>query len=364
MRAWRNWQTRMVEGHVPTRSGGSNPLARTLHSFCDRHDFHHLWRFFLFLFVAPACVAALLLAGDQRSRAFAQEIPHPPELPVAMEATDDRIVVSIAGERFTEYRHTGLQRPILFPLFAAGELPVTRQFPLVEGVPGESADHPHHQSVWFAHGDVNGLDYWSGLARIRHEKAEIQGNSILSTQSWLDGEKLVCHEETMISFHATEKWRLIDFRAILRAGESPVTFGDTKEGTFAMRTHPMLQIKGDDGSIRATAFNSEGISGVDIWGKRARWVHYEGTIENRTVGITMMDAPSNLRHPNFWHARDYGLIAANPFGLHELGGLPAGAGNITLAPGQSLNLRYGIVIWNGAADETSINGLFAEFSKD
>ena len=30
--------------------------------------------------------------------------------------------------------------------------------------------------------------------------------------------------------------------------------------------------------------------------------------------VTLMDHPSNLRHPTWWHARDYGFMAANPFG--------------------------------------------------
>jgi Methane oxygenase PmoA len=359
MRAWRNWQTRMVEGHVPTRSGGSNPLARTRRHQSNRSGFHRRERFLFFISKTVLLILAFLLfPGERDAGLYAQE------LPVSLEKIDDRIIVTIAGERFSEYRYSGFERPILFPVNAAGEVPITRNFPMVADVPGESSDHPHHQSIWFAHGDVNGLDFWSARARIRNEIAEIDGTSIQASQSWLDGDRVVCTEETRIAFRATAKWRLIDFQSTLRAGEQAVTFGDTKEGTFAIRTHAALQIRGEDGSARATAFNSEGIRGAEIWGKKAQWVHYEGEINNRDIGLTMMDAPSNLRHPNLWHARDYGLIAANPFGLHDLGGLPAGSGAVTLAPGQSLRLRYGIVIWNGFVDEKAINELFADFSRE
>ena len=95
---------------------------------------------------------------------------------------------------------------------------------------------------------------------------------------------------------------------------APVVFGDTKEGTFAIRVRPELQPKELEAKpgVKGRLVNSEGLVDGAAWGKRARWVDYSGAVEGAMVGIVMFDHPANLRHPTWWHARDYGLCGANP----------------------------------------------------
>ena len=95
---------------------------------------------------------------------------------------------------------------------------------------------------------------------------------------------------------------------------------------------------------------SEGLVDGDAWGKRARWVDYFGEVDGQAVGIALFDHPGNLRHPTRWHARDYGLFTANPFGVHHFTGNEADSGGHTLPAGENLTLRYRFVFHGGDVD--------------
>ena len=141
--------------------------------------------------------------------------------------------------------------------------------------------------------------------------------------------------------------RIVEVHTTLTpAGDAPVVFGDTKEGSFGMRLHPALRLKGPVaiGHIR----NSTGAVDGQVWGKRAAWVRYEGIVEDEPVGAVLFDHPGNLRHPTWWHARDYGLVAANPFGAHDFEGAPAGTGDFELPAGERLELRWRVTLYRRA----------------
>ena len=101
--------------------------------------------------------------------------------------------------------------------------------------------------------------------------------------------------------------------------------------------------------------NSEGATGMQgCWGKKAKWVDYSGTLAGSKVGLTIMDHPGNLRYPTTWHVRDYGLFAANPFGLHDFLNDPKVDGSYTVKLGTSLVFRYRILIHPGDSQEAGI----------
>lgn len=288
---------------------------------------------------------------------------------------DDRIVVSLGGQPFTEYVFRGHAKPILFPVLGPGGVPMTRSWPIVKDVAGEPHDHPHHESMWFMHGKVNGVDFWLHKPDANHggrtprveQEAVVRCESgpagILETRNrWVaaDG-TVVCSDTRRIEFAGDEHARTIDFTITLHADHGPLTFGDTKEGSMAIRVRPELQPRDQNGSRGAagTIVNSAGQKNDDAWGKPACWVDYSGPApgpdgQQRVVGVAAFDHPANLRHPTNWHARDYGLFAANPFGLHDFTGAPAGAGDHRLAAGESLTLRYRFVFHEGDATTARI----------
>ena len=128
---------------------------------------------------------------------------------------------------------------------------------------------------------------------------------------------VVCTDERTLRFYnpGRANERLMDFEITLIASNGELTFGDTKEGTMAVRLAETMRLKGKVG--KGHIVNSAGVRDGQTWGKRAEWCDYYGPVEGKTVGIAIFDHPQNPRHPTWWHVRDYGLFAANPFGQHD-----------------------------------------------
>ena len=293
------------------------------------------------LFTAPACAA-----GE-----------------VKLEQADGRVAVTVDGEPFTTYIFEGRAKPILYPIHAPGGTPMTRRYPIEDAGPTEAKDHPHHASLWFTHGDVNGVSFWhigKNTGRILNTAVETDGDAIRSKNKWVDAkDKTVLTDETTLRFGASENARIIDYTVKLIASEGAVKFGETKEGSMGIRSHPNLRLQGK--SAGGKALNSEGVTGKAVWGKDAKWVAYWGKIDDKPVGFAIFDHPENPRHPTGWHARDYGLVAANPFGGHVFNRKkPKGSGALHLKKGESVTLRYRFVFYTGEATAERIETMYRE----
>ena len=279
-----------------------------------------------------------------------------------------KIVVNIDGNLFTEYLYAnhGRSKPVLYPIIGPGGTRMTRDFPFKKGTPGEASDHPHHASLWFTHGQVNGISFWhvgKNTGVIKHQKIlKLEGNTLSTANKWLSakGEEQ-CSDVTTISFTAEGENRAIDFDITIHASAGDVIFGDTKEGSMGIRTHPALRLRGS--VAKGKAVNSGGISGKSVWGKRAEWVDYWGKIGKQTVGVAIFDHPSNPRHPTWWHARDYGLIAANPFGVHDFERKPKGTGDLKLSQGDKLNFKYRFLFHIGDVKTAQIGDKWTQWTK-
>lgn len=284
----------------------------------------------------------------------------------------DRIMIDIDGKPFSAlFTGSGIQKPYLHPLRSASGKVVSRSFPM-EIVEGETRDHPHHRGLWFTHGDVNGFDFWSEagkdkqgtviLRKILDLKSGKKRGSLTAVFEWHDpkGNVLISETRTM-KFFSNPTLRIIDFDATLTAMET-VKFGDTKEGMFALRlAEPLKEGKGGNGRM----VNSEGAEGEKgVWGKRAAWVDYAGVLDGEKIGIAIFDHPLNLKHPTYWHARAYGLFAANPFGEHDFHNDKTRDGSVTLEKGQSQRFRYQVVIHPGDAATAGIPALYKKFAAE
>lgn len=292
---------------------------------------------------------------------------------------DGKISITIDGERFTEFVTKDTPRPYLYPIIGPTGAEMTRSYPMIKGVAGESSDHPHHRSLWFAHGGIGGHDFW-------HEKGG-KTTQIKSTAEVVNFELFTSSNRFVTGISSTDRWeanegslilaggteihasvesdstRLIDYQTSIAAppGTKEVVFADTKEGTMAIRLAPQLRLKGEVATGKA--INSEGDKDAKVWGKRAKWVAYWGVIDGKTCGVAIFDHPTNLRHPTWWHARDYGLVAANPFGISdfEKGKHKRGAGNYTIKQGETLQLQYRFVFFAGTAEEADIAGKYDQW---
>lgn len=300
---------------------------------------------------------------------------------VKIEQASDRIMVEIDGKPFTDFFTTAATtKPYLHPLRSASGKVVSRYFPM-STVKGESMDHQHQRGLWFSHGDVNGIDFWANeksynnpktgviiLKKINELKSGKKSGLIAATFDWEDQKgNTILTERRRMTFYDDPVNRMIDVDITLTAA-GPVVFGDTKEGTFAIRLAPSLEephAKAPEEPKRTGLMRTaDGRTGEkSVWGTRAPWVDYAGEVDGEKLGVAIFDHPSNPRHPTYWHSRSYGLFAANIFGLHDFTRDKSKDGKLELAPGQSLHFLYRVVIHPGDADSANLADLYAKFSK-
>jgi len=309
------------------------------------------------------------------------------------------IEVLIGGKPFTNFMFPDtLEKPVLYPLHAANGTVVTRGFPL-NPKPGDPTDHPHHIGLWFNYENLNGLDFWNNSYAIPAAKKSqygwIRTDKILETKSgptgilayhanWTDQQKSVILEETTrFEFSGTAHQRVIERITTLKAVKEAV-FKDAKDGLLGLRLAHELQMPtkddqkfsdskgivtvvkgGTDNIPTGTYLTSEGKTGNDAWSTRGTWCKVYGKMGADSVSIAIFDYPKNLNYPTFWHARGYGLFAANPLG-EKIFTNGKSEKNLTLKPGESVTFRYRIVIENGKGTPTSagLNKMAAEFSEE
>ncbi len=275
---------------------------------------------------------------------------------------DNRVAISVEGKPFTEFVYgPDVPRSFFYPVLAPDGTRLTRDFPMAN-TSGEEQDHPHHRSLWFAHGSVSGVDFWlekptSGKVVLVSLDETSSGESgvIRAHHRWeAPGGKLVATDNLTVRIHAVPNGRLLDYEITMHALEdSPLVFGDTKEGTMAVRlplwmtmTH---KFKGKEVAGQGHVVNSAGDRDVAAWGKRAAWADYFAPRDGKVYGVAIFDHPTNPRHPTWWHARDYGLFAANPFGRHDFEGLKdqPHLGDLTVPAGKSVTFKYRISVHEG-----------------
>jgi hypothetical protein len=300
---------------------------------------------------------------------------------VKLTHSSDRISVEIDGKPFTEFFVSAdVNKPYLHPLRSASGKIVTRHFPM-DTVEGERRDHPHHRGLWFTHGDVNGYDFWANegsqkgpkkgrvlLKKIVDLKDGKNSGTIVATFDWLDpqGKPIVVETRKMV-FYSEPSLRTTDFDINLTAVPK-VTFGDTKEGTFAIRLASSLEedpTGAPESPKRTGTMRSAAGAKTEkqVWGKRSPWVDYFGEVEGEKLGVAILDHPGNPHHPTYWHARGYGLFAANPFGTSDFENDKSKDGSLTLEAGQSVRFRYRVIIHPGDYQTGGIAAQFERYAK-
>jgi hypothetical protein len=305
-----------------------------------------------------------------------------PRVTVVRRDAEKRIDVLVDGQLFTAYMYPdNVMKPVLYPVITRGGHRVTRGFPL-DRVAGERVDHPHHVGIWLNYGDVNGLDFWNHSAAIpperKHKFGTIRHRAVLETREdgataslavaadWVrpDGAVLLT-ERTEFRFAANDEDRIMDRTTTLTAAQGDVLFKDNKEGMVAIRVTRALEqpsskpeiftdssgyptaipVRNNEG-VSGRYFSSEGLEGDDVWGTRGRWVALAGRLKDEDVAVIMLDHPANPGYPTYWHARGYGLFAANPLGQAAMSNGKEVL-NFCLKHNASVKFQYRFVIRSG-----------------
>ncbi|HWK05020.1 MAG TPA: PmoA family protein [Puia sp.] len=303
--------------------------------------------------------------------------------PITLTLSSDahKVTILAGGRPFTEFIYPDtLEKPTLYPIYAPDGQLITRGFPLQPRT-GEPVDHPHHIGLWFNYENVNGLDFWNNSYAIPAEKKRqygwIRTDKILRAESgpekgtlqysanWTDQQQnVLLNELTTYTFSANGAERVIDRMTTLTARQD-IAMPDAKDGLLGLRVTRELQIPSntpgqfvdDKGNITKVAagnapdingdyLTEKGRKGDSAWGTRADWCLLYGKKQQDTLSVAIIDHPANPGYPTYWHARGYGLFAANPLG-QKIFSNGKETLNFHLKKGDTVIFRYRIVIAAG-----------------
>ncbi len=311
---------------------------------------------------------------------------------------DKKIDVLVGDKLFTTYLwYDDLTKPVLYPIFSSQNTEITRGFP-IKPRENERTDHPHQIGNWLTYGNVDGWDFWGngsrglgirspngGIIKYLNIEKQTEGDEgiLVTNESWVTPkDRELLKGKTEFHFMGNGDIRIIDRITTLTATDTVVEFPDTKEGMFGIRVARQLELpsnediklKEKDGSVTTVKAlsndevtgnyrSSEGVEGEAVWGTRAKWMHLFGNIHTEKISLVICDHPKNVSYPTYWHARGYGLFAANPLGAKDFTNGKEVV-NFTLQPGQSVVFRYRIILNSGRIlTDEEINGYSDDFAK-
>jgi hypothetical protein len=307
-----------------------------------------------------------------------------------------RVDVFVDGQPFTSYVWpASLKVPVLYPLRTSQGTLVTRGFPL-DPRPGERVDHPHHAGFWLNYGNVNGVDFWNNSSTLTAEQQSKMGTVVhqritravggkdrgeLSVESeWVmpDG-KPILREVTTFVFRGGANRRTVDRVTTLTALDQRVLLKDDKEGMLGLRVRRELEQPSteallftdasgrpttvkvlDNAGVSGLYHSSEGKTGDAVWGTRGRWVMLSGKVNQEAIALAILDHPKNTGYPTYWHARGYGLFAANPLGQAVFSNGKEKL-DFALEPKQAVTFRYRLLILDGPTTSEQVEKQYGKF---
>lgn len=297
-----------------------------------------------------------------------------PPAVVAMESVPGGVEITVGGAPFASfvYADEAISRPYFAHVRAPNGVPVTRNHPPLVG--SDPSDHPtFHPGIWLALGDVSGSDGWRLKAPVRFEGfvEEPHGSAgeggfvaRFSHRDQRDPAATICSEEFRCAVRALPEGTLLLWDSTFTA-DKEFSFGDQEEMGLGVRMATPLRAERQSKKEKLPPGGGEIVSAdgdrneEGIWGTAPAWCDYRGEVAGQGAGIAILCHPENFR-PSRFHVRDYGLMVANPFGMAAFKqGEPT---RVTVAPGESLRLRYGILIHDGGADIDAALGRYVELA--
>lgn len=276
----------------------------------------------------------------------------------AVPVPDHQVSFVIDGQERLRWNFgTGYPRPFFFPLNGPSGHCLTRM-----GHPG-APNHDHHQSVWFAHHKVLGIDFWANNLppRIRQKEwlayVDTDDEAVMAVKlGWYDGHdpKELLEQELIAAVRTAgpdaSSETLIELQSTFRPTADMLEFGKTNFGFLAVRVAKSLSVHFGGGTLT----DSEGRVGEPaIFGNRARWMDYSGPVPGDKIeGITYFDHASNPNSPTHWHVREDGWMGASA----------CFAEPIVITRDRPLVLRYLLHAHAGPIDAARANRVSNEFN--
>lgn len=284
--------------------------------------------------------------------------------PISFVGEPGKLLIKVGGRPLATYVYADKEilRPYFAHVRAPGGIQVTRNHPPVEDK--DPADHAtYHPGIWMAFGDVSGSDYWRNRAKVVHERfvrkpAGGPGKGTFMVRNRYlaeDGRKIVCREECRYTIHVLPGGYLLMWDSVFSTARGEFYFGDQEEMGLGVRVASPIRVEAG-----GTILDARGrTNGKQVWGNASEWCDYSGTIDGKRAGITLLCHPENFRR-SWFHARDYGLLLANPFGRKAFG--KGETSKVTVERADEFRLRYGVLLHAGPeASKPDLAAAYAEY---
>jgi hypothetical protein len=276
-----------------------------------------------------------------------------------------------SGERPVLALSQGKHRNYVYPLFTPKGYAVTSEHP---------ADHPHHQSFWFAadhvycrmpvnHGkgyedytyNIYLNDTFQGRAAGRIVETAYTGAAdgdafrITQTLDWRgpqewaapEGGRLVARETRTLLVRERNGAHVIDVESRLAAVDWDVTLGPTRHGYFNVRVADSM-IGGLGGVITS---NEGPLPNADTSNETATWIDFSRPVGGGHVaGISVFPDPRD-HQDIWWFVAGWGVITVGPFRMKEA----------LVRRGEHLRARYRVIVHDGDAAAANVAAAYAEF---
>ena len=284
--------------------------------------------------------------------------------------------ITIGGKPFASY-YTGTSktpRPYFAHVKTPSGVQVSRNHPPIEGK--DSMDHAeYHPGIWLTFAGINGNDYWRLKKKTEHEMfiGKPQGGpgkgSFTVSNFYLDSRdssgNRIAHEICKYTIVARENYYLLIYDSTISSDEHELRFGDDQEYGLGIRVQTPIEER-----YGGQILNADGLTKVEedpsknpenLYGKASDWCDYSGVIDDTLIGMTVMPDPKNFRR-SWYHARDYGLIAANPFGRKKVAGLDRQ--DVLVKKGEKFHLGFAVAIYSAPkGSKIDRNAMYQDYVK-
>ena len=274
---------------------------------------------------------------------------------VAFKQKPNHMLITIGGKPFAtyylDYEDSEQDLKITRPFFAHVKTPsglqATRNHPPIKGQ--DKTDHAdYHPGIFLAFGDISGHDNWRMKARVEHEMYVGKpkggpGKGTFTVRNFYlkqGSRERLCAELCTYTILVREHGTLLLSESAFSSDTGDFTFGDQEEMGLGIRVNTQISVELGEGHMT----NAEGDrDGDGCWGKQSDWIDYSGIVDDQYIGMAIMPNPKNFRR-SWYHARDYGYIAANAFGRDAM---KAGDKSVvTVKKGEPFHLGYGVFIYS------------------
>ncbi len=264
-----------------------------------------------------------------------------------------RIDVTVGTDFFTSYRFSADEKyPFFFPVNGPSGAAVTSM---------RNGKFPHHSSIFFGCDKVNGGNYWqegnergqilsAGAVIVRAAGPQIVITDVCHWRR--PGAEPPIRDTRKIAISApTAAFRLIDFEITLEP-LIPVTIEKTNHSLFSVRLDPDLTP-----ASGGTMINAAGASGEkSTFGVPSPWMAgYGKRGAGEIEGLAVLQHPANRWGASAWFTRDYGFMSPTPMYW------PPDGVAIKLAKGETVTLRYRVVVFSGDPVKTDFSRHYSDY---